>query len=304
MSDKWISLESLETPTAEFAAEVLRVRMGYVAQMLPLAAHEFRRDSEHVHQLRVGCRRAGAALHAFKPLLRGKPLSLQKWLRRMRRAAGPARDIDVLLLRLKDEAKKSPEDAQLSYLVARLKRYRTHAQQALVEIAEKAQKGKLDRSLTKCLAVLQQEKVKTNHQTVGQFAHWALQGAGRSMIQLSDLRQPTISQLHDLRIASKRLRYSIELFSGAFPLALRNEAYPLVENIQSRLGSLNDHATAQALFQRWLVNLPADRRAAYLARRIAEEHESSLAIRDEFLTWWTPKRVAKLESHLAELIDA
>ena len=44
-------------------------------------------------------------------------------------------------------------------------------------------------------------------------------------------------QLHELRIAGKRLRYSIELFHSAFPAALREKAYPQVEQLQSGLGN-------------------------------------------------------------------
>ena len=303
MANKWISIDSLDLPSTELAAEVLQLRMQYVEAMLPLAAHEFRQNIEHVHRLRVGCRRAGAALLAFRPLMHGKPTQLRKWLRKIRRAAGPARDADVLLLHMKAVAKQSSDHPQLDYVLARLKRYRANAQQALVEVDTKASGDKLRSSLEKCLASMQQDRVKQEHQAVGPFARWALQRASRGMFQLAGLRQPTVAQLHKLRIAAKRLRYSIELFSGAFPPTLRTDVYPLVEQIQTRLGSMNDHATAQALFQRWLSKLPADDRAAYMAKRIAQEHDASLAIRADFLQWWTPKRVARIESHLAELVD-
>ncbi|MCG8450242.1 MAG: CHAD domain-containing protein [Pirellulales bacterium] len=303
MAGKWIPIESPDLPAATFAADVLRMRMQYVERMLPLAAHEYRQDVEHVHQLRVGCRRADAAVRAFRPLMQGKPKKLRKWLRCLRQAAGPARDADVLLLRLREEAKQTPDKAQRDYVLERLKRYRNHAQQALVDVEISAQSGKLQGSLEKCLALLQQAQVKPEYRTVGQFAQSALRDASRGMFELAGLHQPTVAQLHQLRIAGKRLRYSIELFFGAFPPALRQEVYPLVEKIQSRLGSMNDHATAQALFQHWLANLPTDERAAYLARRIADEHQASLSVRDDFLKWWTQKRAAKLEAHLAELID-
>ena len=303
MAGKWISVESPDIPAADFATNVLNVRMQSVVETLPKAAQDFSQDIEHVHQLRVGCRRADAALKAFRPLMSGKPKKLRSWLRQIRQAAGPARDADVLMVRLVEEAKENSADVNLQYVIERLKRYRTNAQGALVEVEEKSRKGALEESFERCLSLLQQDKVLQEHKTIGQFARWALREACQGMFQLSGLSEPTIPQLHELRIAGKRLRYSIELFSGAFPPALRREVYPLVEKIQDRLGSLNDHATTQALFQRWLASLATDSRAAYLAHRIVQEHDAALAIRNSFLEWWTPKRVAQLESYLAELMD-
>jgi len=131
-----------------------------------------------------------------------------------------------------------------------------------------------------------------------EFAQKALQKASRPVLRLASTQNPTLEQLHELRIAGKRLRYSIEIFHGAFPFGLRTELYPLVEKLQDRLGRMNDHATAQALFQGLLAGMPVDNRAAYLARCIVEQHEAAELLRDEFLDWWTAERVALLESHL------
>ena len=83
---------------------------------------------------------------------------------------------------------------------------------------------------------------------------------------------------------------------------MRSDVYPLVEEIQSKLGQLNDHATAQLLYQHWLIDLPANERAAQLASRIVTEYEELQSLRSAFLSWWSPERVAALESHLSELI--
>ncbi|MCH2113927.1 MAG: CHAD domain-containing protein [Pirellulales bacterium] len=304
MASKWILLELPEVPAAQFASSVLRLRLQSVEETLPPAVHAYRQDIEHVHALRVSCRRASAALKAFQPLMQGKPTPLAKWLKRLRQAAGPARDADVMLERLKDDAKQTPGSLQIDYLLARLKRSRRTAQQALLDVETKAHGGKLQRSLEKCLALLEEDKVPQDYKTVNLYARRALRRASRGMFDLAVLSQPTIAQLHALRIAGKRLRYSIELFSAAFPPKLRRNVYPVVKKLQTRLGCLNDHATAQAMFQRWLTNLPTDERAAYLARRIAEEHDAAQTVRQDFLKWWTPKRVATLESQLAELIEA
>jgi len=303
MASKWIPLETPDLPATRFAADVLRLRLDDIQERLPLAAHEYRQDIEHVHALRVSCRRASAALKAFRPLMQGKPRSLVKLLKRLRKAAGPARDTDVMLARIKRKTKKTEDRAQLDFLLARLKRARRRAQKVLLEVEAQTDGRKLERGLKKCLALLPQRHDSPDNQTVEEFARGALRVASREMFQKASQSQPTIGQLHELRIAGKRLRYSIELFSGAFPTALRSDVYPLVEKLQTRLGTLNDHATAQAFYQRWLTKRPTNARVAYLAGRIAAEHDAALAGRRRFLKWWTPKRVATLESRLAELID-
>lgn len=296
---KWVEVSDIERPAAEIAAEILELRMQTVQQLLPLAAEEYRRDIEHVHQLRVGCRRAGAALQAFRPLLTSKSKRLRKWLRKVRRAAGPARDVDVLIERHQTEFETK---ACRTYVLTRLKRQRKKVQQALVDVAERASSGRLDDSVEQCLAALRKKASKHSAVAFDTFAREAMRAASLGMFQLAELEQPSVTQLHQLRIAGKRLRYSIELFHSAFPAALREEVYPMIEKIQSRLGRLNDHATAQAMFQHWLADLPANERAAQLAQRVVEEHEAFEQIRADFLKWWTPKRVANLESHLADLV--
>ena len=296
---KWVEISDSEQPAARVAAEILRLRTDYVAELLPLAAHEYQHDIEYVHQLRVACRRAGAALGAFRPLAKGKATPLRKWLKKVRRAAGPARDIDVLLQRLWVEADDRPCHA---YIVARLERQRHTVQHALVEVAEEAQCVDRVKSVNRCLKALGKHSKKKATESFHRFAHDALRTVSQGMFEFAEVNQPTVQQLHQLRIAGKRLRYSIEMFHSAFPKALRSEVYPLVEELQSQLGQLNDHATAQVQYQHWLVDLPANERAAQLAQRIVEEYDETEAIRRDFLKWWSPQRVGALESHLSELI--
>src|SRR3712207_1913020 len=93
---KWISELTATTPLDDAARRVLTVRLGVVGHYLPLAVREADHDTEHVHQLRVGTRRARAALDLFACCLPDKVYRrARKQLRRLRRAAGAARDWDV-----------------------------------------------------------------------------------------------------------------------------------------------------------------------------------------------------------------
>src|SRR5689334_6327389 len=93
---KWIEGLQARTPIAQAARQTLTVRLDVVRQRLEQVLHEADHDGEHVHQLRVGTRRADAALRIFRTCLPGRVYkAARRRLRRLRRAAGAARDWDV-----------------------------------------------------------------------------------------------------------------------------------------------------------------------------------------------------------------
>src|SRR5262249_40907435 len=102
---KWIRGLSPDAPVEEAARQVLSLRLQVVREYLPLAVFEADRDLEYVHQLRVGTRRADAALRIFRGCLpRPGDRSVRGGLRGLGRAAGEARDWDVFLLDLRARA--------------------------------------------------------------------------------------------------------------------------------------------------------------------------------------------------------
>jgi hypothetical protein len=98
---KWISELKATTPVADAARHVLTVRLKVVRDYLPLALRQADNDPEHVHKLRVGTRRARAALDIFACCLPSKVYKgARKYLRNIREVAGEARDWDVFLASL------------------------------------------------------------------------------------------------------------------------------------------------------------------------------------------------------------
>jgi hypothetical protein len=88
-SGKWVRDLSAATPLADAALRVLDARLAVVRDYLRLALREHAKDPEDVHQLRVGTRRAGAALDIFVACLPERAYTRAlKQLRRLRRAAG------------------------------------------------------------------------------------------------------------------------------------------------------------------------------------------------------------------------
>ena len=293
MSTKWVEESDGEMPAREFARTVLAERLEVVESLLPRAAHHHEDDIENVHQLRVGCRRASAALRAFAPLMSAKPRRLKEWLSQIRDAAGPARDIDVLLTRFAAEE----SDAVTEYAVARLTEERRSAQRPLVKVAKHAVRGELDQVVAQTLKLLGKKKSKPP--LLGTYGLDAVCLAYTPFARLMHLENPTAEELHQFRIAGKRLRYSLEIFHGLFPDRLREEIYPIIEILQEQLGETNDHATAQKLYQTWLAEMPANDLAAEVAGRVITEHKGMLRLRAQFLRWWSAKRITKVEGFFA-----
>jgi CHAD domain-containing protein len=294
MSAKWAEIADPQMPAREFARTVLGERMEVVESLLPRAAHHYKEDIEHVHQLRVACRRASAALRAFAPLMNKKPKQLKKWLSEIRDAAGSARDVDVLLHRFEEEQVGQVTE----YATARLKKERLAAQKPLVKIARRASGGQLDEAISAALELFTSKRTKKTR--LDRFGREAVRQAYLPFAKLAALENPTIAELHQLRIAGKRLRYSLEIFHTLCP-ELHDEVYPLIEELQSRLGEMNDHATAQSLYQSWLAELPAEALAADLAGRVIHEFKLLTRAKSQFIRWWNPKRIAKIDEFFTRI---
>lgn len=293
---KWFWVEPPATRVASAAERILDIRLSEVQRFLPLAARHDADDIEYVHQLRVSCRRAAAALRAFEELAGKRGRKLKKWLRRLRQAAGPARDADVYLARLRAEL--DPANHYAQELVDVVRQSRTEAQAMLVSVDAEASQGGFQRAIDRALDRIARCDDEIADET---FARFALDAVAEATAGLAvvDSQTASLAELHQLRIAAKRLRYAIEIFHSAAAPELRVELYPQVEELQERLGAINDHNASQARLQAWLGDLPADGLAAFVASIVVSEHAEAVRLQREFLTWWTPERQKRVTDGIA-----
>ncbi len=244
---KWIGDLTPEMSVADAAKAVLAARFEVVRQELPLVIERPYHDPEHVHQLRVGARRAGAALRVFKDFLPRKPLkAVKQQLRTIRQAAGDARDWDVFRLAL--PAAKALSTAvgkpALDFLTGYAMGERTAAQSRLNDAVVVA--GPRFTELSLELQGLAQEP---------RDAEMPLNFGALAAIQFGDLlaafdeevkANPTDPDaLHQLRILGKRARYALEIFVTCFPPAFKDTVYPAVEKAQELLGDIQDAAVSR-----------------------------------------------------------
>jgi CHAD domain-containing protein len=293
---KWFWVEPPAARVAAAAERILDIRLAEVQRFLPLAARHDADDIEYVHQLRVSCRRAAAALRAFEELAGKRGRNLKKWLRRLRQAAGPARDADVYLARLREEL--DPANRHAQELVDVVRQSRSEAQAMLVSVDAKASQGGFQRTIDRALDRIARCDEEIADET---FARFALDAVAEATAGLAvvDSQTASLAELHQLRIAAKRLRYAIEIFHSAAAPELRGELYSQVEELQERLGAINDHSASQARLQMWLADLPADGLAAFVASLVVSEHTEALRLQREFLAWWTPERQKQVTDGIA-----
>src|SRR5262245_30174294 len=252
---KWIQGLLPETPLHDAARHVLAVRLQVVADYFPRAVHKAEEDPEHVHQLRVGTRRADAALRLFRACLPGKACRrARKRLRAIRRAAGEARDWDVFLLELADRAATAPKGhlAGLDFLVGFAMGER-HAAQAQLASAEDGET---------LMEVVEAVRPAESHglEKLGDLASGLIAARTERLASAASGDLEPYENLHQVRIQGKRLRYAMEILADCFPPRFKDDLYPRVEEMQDILGRANDsHVACERLteIRRQLKRWPA-----------------------------------------------
>jgi CHAD domain-containing protein len=299
---KWIANSAPDEPVDEVARRALAARLESVWRLMSRAAADDP-SPEHVHQLRVATRRAMAALRIFEPLLPSRRArKMKKQLKRIRRAAGDARNLDVLAARLMKvyPSWEVSHSVRLKELIAELRR---RAQPPIDELyahlSEKHRFVRRQRALVARVRIRSSEEPTESHTFLAAGRH----DLGLLLDQFflaagADLKPP--AALHAMRICGKRVRYAMEIFAGAFGPALRKELYPQVAEIQEKLGGINDHVTAAELYAAWLEGAEDPELAEILRPRIAEEHDAIAQRQREFLAWWTASRSAELRRRFDE----
>jgi CHAD domain-containing protein len=222
----------------------LAARFEVVRHFLPLAVEKPYDDPEHIHQLRVGTRRAGAALRAFGDCLPRKHLRAAKQsLRTIRRAAGDARDWDVFLLGL--PASKAfagaPGRPALDYLAGYAMGERTAAQVRLIEAATTNGPTFVEESLA-LPGRVHEPKSDTPPANFGDLASAQIGALLAAFNEAVEANPTQPIALHRLRILGKRLRYALEIFADCFPPAFKDAHYPAIVRVQDLLGDIQDSA--------------------------------------------------------------
>jgi len=179
---------------------------------------------EQVHNLRVAIRRLMQAL----AVLNGPPKQIDKIRRGLKTImgfAGKTRDYDITL-KLARKANASDR------FVARLHRRRAAAAKLLAL--------DLQKWLELGMPAQWREVIAAAHPSAS--ADRVLMKAVKRLFKRGAAAEGSRKNLHPLRIAAKKLRYTLDLLDSADPAHLEQ-----IKQLQKRLGDINDYETARRI---------------------------------------------------------
>lgn len=231
----------------EWAAAVLRVRFEEMVELRG-AALEFS-DIKGVHAMRVASRRLRSALRDFLPLLRKRPLRrVRKNLKEIADALGAVRDQDVAILALENLHSVAEMDGigeQIKEGIETLLEERRRVREKARTNLTKTLADNIIAGLQENFAAALDKAVRKNKRArVVSFNEAGREAVAASLEELCDLGASVyepfnIEKLHEMRIAAKRLRYAVELFTACWGTKVEPFATEIA-TMQSLLGEVHD----------------------------------------------------------------
>jgi CHAD domain-containing protein len=197
--------------------------------------------------------------------------------------ANDARDCDVQIQRLSQD---EPEEA--GNWLNQLRGTRDKVQKPLVAICEKMRdRDRLQRRITKLLErvrVRTKEEAKPHIKRFGDWARASLQPIVDRFFDAVPTDDADEKQLHFFRIQGKQLRYAMELLAPAFACDFRERLYPLIEELQDKLGHINDLAVSIARLKEHVdCSAAADEN---LSKLLSKENLRLEQARQAYRHWW------------------
>jgi len=282
-SEKWIVSDDHCLPVGQVAAQTLRKRFDAVWMQLR-ATCAMPDNAEHVHQLRVATRRTLAAFDAFHILIPAKRRDwFEKRLRRLRRAAGEARDLDVLTERLTHDNAARARSRLVAMLSKQRHTSRTPIREQFEKLVDAGWTSRVDRLLEDIYNRRRQPRFRA-------FARRRFKPMIASFFEKADHKLRNGDEIHSLRIEGKKLRYSLEIFASVFPARALARCQGSLEQLQKTLGKFTDHASAADRFGRWARSADSGPNRDMLASLCDDENRQADIARKAFSKWWSPVR--------------
>ena len=238
-------------------------------------------DPEDLHQLRVATRRMRAFLRAARPLLDETwSESLREELGWLGGHLGPARDLDVMLGRLRAEIEGLGEDgAAASPLLDALEEERAAAYRDVVATLE----GERYLALVDRLEDAAEPPLSGDEQPLAEIFAGEVKKMRKAFERLGD--DPEDDALHAARIKVKRARYGAEL--AAHELGGAGEEFvSTAKKMQDALGDHQDAVVAQGRIRDWAATAFTPEAGFASGRLVQLERERMSAARAAWPDLW------------------
>lgn len=229
-------------------------------------------DIEALHAMRVATRRMRAAFRVFKPYYQKDVIKQHRQgLKSTGRILGAVRDWDVLLKKTLDyyEALQPAENVGLKFLVEFWSHEREMAQNQLLAFLDGQDFHDFKLAFSEFVHVPSDELEAVNPK------NWLVYKDAPPLIILryeqvlaheKNLLNPTVKQLHALRIDFKRLRYTVEFFHSTLSEGA-DFCIAEIKLLQDHLGDLNDADVAL----QWILKFLAEQKSSSVVVAGVEE---------------------------------
>jgi CHAD domain-containing protein len=238
-------------------------------------------DPEDLHQLRVATRRLRAFLRAARKLVdREWAESLREEIGWLGGHLGPARDVDVMLDRLRAEvADLGPDADAAAGLLASLEEDRTAAYRDVAETLD----GDRYFALLDRIEAAAQPPLSGDDTTLKKIFHREAKRMRKTFEELGE--DPEDDALHESRIAVKRARYAADL--AAHELGRPGARFVAVaKQLQDVLGDHQDAVVAQERIRDWAATSTSEASTFAAGRLVQLERDRMAAARAAWPATW------------------
>jgi CHAD domain-containing protein len=296
-----------DTSAHELALTELRRLLSAWRRHEPLA--RLGQEPEELHQLRVTARRIDATLALFKRHLPEPLVRARKTAKRVLRALGAARDVDVQLAELSRYCADLPDEecAAAEPLRRQLEALGARAHTRMVRLLDSAPTRRWLEDLTAGTEVAAAGDAPATYSALAVMPERVRQRFRKLRKTVRSLpANASMEEFHDVRRRAKQLRYAIESGAGIFGKPAE-DLLKALRRMQERLGAHQDAHMARSR----LATLAADSANAlppatlFLMGRLAERQSDRISQADKTLSrsWRRVrgKRWKTLRARLGEL---
>jgi len=214
-------------------------------------------DIEVIHNMRVSLRRLWAAMTTFSHYFNQKKFfRLSQKTRTLARKLGKVRDLDVLIELLEKHSKYLEEKPStiltISYLVSQWQSERLKDRGKLFKYLEKLANKEFERKFLAFFDSTTQNKYKETKKAKNEKKIFL--DTLKNFYRHAPKENFSSESLHQLRIAAKKLRYSLEFYEICFNHLLTNYL-KILKEIQELLGDLHDCDVMIDLLRKYLKKI-------------------------------------------------
>lgn len=260
--------------------------------------------------MRVTSRRLRTALTAFEECLPKKQAKAwRKGVKALTTSCGEARDEDVLIAFLENYLTdlEPPAAVGIEYLIRIQKARRLLMQSDVVRVLDSVQASGILADLSYTCRSIKRNIVDDNFnvKTLSTYSR-ARSRIGTRLDEFLSLSryvhdQNATTKHHELRIAAKRLRYTMEIFSMLYRGGLKDEI-ALIKQFQDVLGEMHDYFVWSQDLRSGKDEVPADARYG-VNKLLAHLGKERAARYKDFVSLWDAAKAKGLFTGIRDLID-